>query len=112
MTSSSAETRSSGTSLSIAALLLGIAALVLAVFPDIGLSMLNLKGVGWGVVVAVLPTVVVAVASGWTAYRGFKASSSKKQRIPNVVAATLAGLAMVIALMFLTLGIVGALISS
>lgn len=109
MPSRSAETPSSGTPRSVVALLLGIAALVLAVFPGVSVSLLNLKGIGWGVVLGVLPTAIIAVASGWVAYRGLKSSPSKPQRVADIVALTLAGLALVIALIFITVGIVGAI---
>jgi hypothetical protein len=112
MTSRSADAHSNGTLLSTVALLTGTAALVLAVFPGVGVSLLNLKGVGWGVVLAVLPTAIIAVASGWTAYRGLKSSPSKTQRVADLVALTLAGLALVTAVMFLTLGMVGSITSS
>jgi hypothetical protein len=83
MTSRSADTHANGTLLSIVALLLGVTALVFAVFPGLSISLLNLKGVGWGVVVGVLPTTIIAIASGWVAYRGLKLNPSKPQRVTD-----------------------------
>ena len=112
MTSRSRDTHSSGKLLSIVALLLGVTALFLAAFPGLSISLLNLKGVGWGVVVGVLPTTIIAIASGWVAYRGLKSKPSKPQRVADQVAMTLAGFALVISLLFLTLGILGAITAS